>query len=224
MIAMDHLFVMTYGRSGSTLLMGVLNSTPGYLIRGENQQAVRHLFHFHRDCLAEKQRRHPRRTSHSTHPWFGINGFDEAVSLDRIRELVDATLLRPEPDTRVTGFKEIRWYHEDLADYVAWLRQLFPGSRFVVNTRNLDDVAASGWWAQKPDAREVLEGIERRILEVADGLGDAAYRVHYDDFVADPTVLQGLFAWLGEPWDGERVRATMEVRHSVVPNRQQAQP
>ena len=30
---MDHVFVMTYGRSGSTLLMGILNSIPGWLLR-----------------------------------------------------------------------------------------------------------------------------------------------------------------------------------------------
>ena len=40
---MDHVFVMTYGRSGSTLLMGILNSIPGWLLRGENRHAMRHL-------------------------------------------------------------------------------------------------------------------------------------------------------------------------------------
>ena len=40
----------------------------------------------------------------------------------------------------MTGFKEIRWHGADLAEYVAWLRQLFPGARFVVNTREHADV------------------------------------------------------------------------------------
>ena len=31
---------MTYGRSGSTLVQGLLNSIPGYLIRGENSAAL----------------------------------------------------------------------------------------------------------------------------------------------------------------------------------------
>ena len=34
---LDYVFVMTYGRSGSTLLMGILNSIPGWLLRGENR-------------------------------------------------------------------------------------------------------------------------------------------------------------------------------------------
>ena len=38
-----YLFVVTYGRSGSTLLMGLLNSIPGYLIRGEwRREGKRH--------------------------------------------------------------------------------------------------------------------------------------------------------------------------------------
>ena len=45
--------------------------------------------------------------------------------------------------------------------------------------------------------------------------GDAAYRVHFDDYTADPTVLRGLFDWLGEDWDENRVRAVLGVRHSV---------
>jgi hypothetical protein len=213
-IAMDHVFVMTYGRSGSTLLMGLLNSIPGYLIRGENRHAMRHLYDFHRSGLVEKARVNPQRAAESTHPWFGIQDFDEQASLDHIRALATATLLRPEPDTRVTGYKEIRWYDEDLPDYLDFLQQVFPGCRFVLNTRHLPDVAASNFWTHKDDPLGRLEVIEERMLSAAAGLGDAVHRVHYDDFVADPTVLKGLFDWLGEPWDEEQVRATLAVRHS----------
>ena len=212
----EHVFVMTYGRSGSTLLMGVLNSIPGYLIRGENRHAMRHLYDFHRCGLAERDRVDPRRASQPTHPWFGIESFDEQASLRHIRGLAEATLLRPEPDTRVTGYKEIRWYDEDLPDYLAFLRQVFPGARFVLNTRHLPDVAASNFWTHKDDPLGRLEVIEDRMLRAAAGLGDAVHRVHYDDYVADPTALRSLFDWLGEPWDEERVRAILAVRHSRV--------
>ncbi len=115
---MEHVFVMTYGRSGSTLLMGILNSIPGWLLRGENRHAMRHLYEFHRSGLAERARVDPARASQPTHPWFGIEAFPEDVSLQHIRALAEATLLRPEPDTRVTGYKEIRWYDDDLPDYL----------------------------------------------------------------------------------------------------------
>ncbi|WP_114423218.1 sulfotransferase [Nocardioides houyundeii] len=212
---LEFVFVMTYGRSGSTLLMGLLNSIPGYLIRGENRHALRHLYEFHRSGLVERARVNPQNARESTHPWFGIHGFDEEASLRDIRRLVLETLLRPQRRTRVAGFKEIRWYDTDLANYVDFLRQVFPGARFVVNTRNLPDVAASAFWRHKDDALGRLEVIEERMLAVADDLGEAAYRVHYDDYQDDPGALRGLFEWLGEAFDEESIRKTLAVRHSV---------
>jgi hypothetical protein len=208
-------FVVTYGRSGSTLLMGVLNSIPGYLLRGENWDALHHLYRFHRTLTDGSRRWNPVRLRRRTHPFFGAADFPEQRSLERIRELVVDTVLRPHADTRVTGFKEIRWYHDDVEEYVAWLRQVFPGARFVVNTRDLEEVRRSGWWAKSPENAESLPAVEARILAVTESLGAAAYRVHYNDYVADPTVLRGLFDWLGEPFDEAPVRAVLATRHSV---------
>jgi hypothetical protein len=200
---LDYLFVVTYGRSGSTLLMGLLNSIPGYLVRGENWDALHHLFRFHQ-TLEQGSRR-----------FFGAGDFPEKRSLEGIRELVLDTVLRPREDTRMTGFKEIRWYHDDVEEYVAWLRRVFPGARFVVNTRDHEEVRRSGWWAKRPEHAEALPRVEARILALAASLGDAAYRLHYNDYVADPTVLRGLFEWLGEPFDEDAVRAVLGTRHSV---------
>ena len=208
-----HVFVVTYGRSGSTLLMGILNSSPGWLLRGENRDAVHHLYTFHRTMTRESTRERGTPLS-ATHPFFGIDGFPRKRSLRLLRGLVTETVLRPEADTRVTGFKEIRWYHDDLEQYVAWLGRLFPGARFVVNTRNQADVLRSEWWAEG-DQSQKLADVEARLLRIAADLGGAAYHVHFDDYVADPTALRGLFDWLDEPFDEERVRAVLAVRHSV---------
>ncbi len=211
-----HLFVVTYGRSGSTLLLGVLNSIPGYLIRGENDGAVYRLHQFHTETVRRKRRLRKRFETplDTTNPHFGLDDFPVAASLRVLRRLVTTTLLRPEPDTRVTGFKEIRWYQDDLADYVSFLRELFPDARFVINTRNHDAVLESGWWPDKPrDGR--LERMEQAILALGDSLGELAYRVHFDDYTADPSALRGLYAWLGEDFDETRVRAVLGVRHSV---------
>ena len=212
---LGYLFVVTYGRSGSTLLLGLLNSIPGYLLRGENLDAVHHLWRFHSTVATKAANGHHRARRKPTHPFFGISDFPVETSIAGIRRLVVDTLLRPEPGTRVTGFKEIRWAQPDLEEYVAWLREVFPGARFVVNTRDNAAVLQSKWWAKGGDKTEVLAEIEERLLALAADLGDAAYHVHYDDYVADPTVLRGLFEWLGEPFDEERVRATLAVRHSV---------
>ena len=222
---LGYLFVVTYGRSGSTLLQGILNAIPGYVIRGENRQMLLHLHEFHRMGAAEKreQRRQERKNdlpvggSTPVRPFYGMDNFKVQASLEDCRRLALDTVLRPEPDTRVTGFKEIRWDVEDVEDldrYVTWLSKVFPGARFLVNTRDLSAVAQSKWWADMPDAGERLADTEKRLLGLADSLGDDAFHVHYDDYVADPRALVPLFEWLGEEYDEPRVRGVLEERHS----------
>lgn len=213
---LSYVFVMTYGRSGSTLLMGLLNTIPGYLIRGENDDALRFLHDFHRTCVERSTHWPIDRVRRKTDAFYGIGDFPPALSIADTRRLAVDTLLRPKPDTRVTGFKEIRWWrHDDLDAYVAWLREVFPGARFLVNTRNHADVLKSKWWAKGADKSAHLADIERRLLETAERLGDAAYHVHFDEYVADPSVLAPMFAWLGEEYDEASVRRTMDTKHSV---------
>ncbi len=219
---LGYLFMVTYGRSGSTLLQGVLNSIPGYLVRGENRQAMRHLWAFHQTAVRERDRRRRRLQRRGPLPdkppsadaHFGIEQFPEQRSLAGIRRLALETLLRPERGTRVVGFKEIRWAEEDVADYVAWLQSVFPGARFIVNTRNLDDVARSKWWAEDPHARAKLHEVESRLLGLHESLGEAAFHVRYDDYADDASRLRPLFAWLGEQYDEQRLRAVLDIRHS----------
>jgi hypothetical protein len=198
------------------LLQGVLNSIPGYLIRGENDGAVYHLHEFHSACVQRRRRLHRRFDVplDTTNPHFGLDEFPAQASIRILRRLITRTVLRPENDTRVTGFKEIRWYQDDLVDFVDFLRTVFPDARFLVNTRDHSAVLKSGWWPDMPqDGR--LERMESAILGLARSLGDAAYRVHFDDYTADPTILRGLFHWLGEDFDETRVRAVLGVRHSI---------
>ncbi|GGO74038.1 sulfotransferase [Nocardioides deserti] len=216
-----YLFVVTYGRSGSTLLAGLLNAIPGYLVRGEHRDALRHLYAYQQSLLATRDELVARYGADSlrsrTHPFFGMADVQPQRTVRAVRHLALETVLRPKPGTRVAGFKEIRWYHDDLEEYVAWLRKVFPGARFLVNTRDHADVLRSKWWAQGDPVEKAAElaRIEERILALAADLGDAAYRVHYDEYVADPAALRGMYDWLGEPWDEDSVRATMAVRHSV---------
>jgi hypothetical protein len=209
---LDYLVMLTYGRSGSTLLQGVINSAPGYLMRGENRDALHHLFLYHH--VITKEAAEAGRADTPRSAWFGIDEYASAAAMTGMRELVVGTLLRPKPDTKVVGFKEIRWWHKDWREYLDFLLELFPGVRFVVNTRDHESVSKSKWWAEQKDPLKTLESYERRLTDMADLLGDRAYRVHYDDYVADHEVLRGLFDWLGEPFDRARVDAVMSLRHS----------
>lgn len=218
---LTYLFIVTYGRSGSTLLQGILNSIPGFLIRGENRQVLRHHFEADRTLHREKrkhvrwiERNQPGEPLPVTHAFYGIESYPRSKALRLVRKFALQTVLRPEPDTRVVGFKEIRWSDPDTPQFVAWLQRVFPGARFVVNTRNLDDVAASAWWRDDSEARSHLERTEQQLLDLAEDLGEDAFHVHFDDYLADPSSLEPLFAWLGEDFDLAHVQQIMGVRHS----------
>jgi len=214
---LDYLFVMTYGRSGSTLLQAILNSVPGVLIRGENRGITYHLHEYHRSAVKDAAwiGKAGRR---KVNPFFGIRDYPAEVALARCRDLVLDTLLRPHPATKVVGFKEIRWYQDDLADYVQFIRDVFPGARFIVNTRRLEDVARSSWWADREDPLGQLTVIEDRILAVAATLGDAAFHLRYDDYKDDPVQLRKLFDWLGFAFDEERIREVMATEYARMPD------
>jgi hypothetical protein len=219
---LGYVFVVTYGRSGSTLVQGLLNSIPGYLVRGENRQILRHLWAYDKAGTTERrvQRRKERGrgveegSSEPTSPLFGMDNFAHLAALRQARKMAVATILRPEPDTRVTGFKEILWDEPDTPEFVAWLQEVFPGAKFVINTRDLSDVSKSAWWSEDPGAYEALQANEALLLGLLETLGDAAYRIKYDEFTKDPAVLRGLYEWLGEPFDEDAVRAVLNVRHS----------
>ncbi len=212
------LFVVTYGRSGSTLLQGILNSADGVTVRGENGGLVLDLFRMHTTATGHRDRLARGTPLPPEHPWWGIDGYPDETAFRGFRMLLLDTVLRPGPDTRTIGFKEIDWLRDDmpgaLPGVLAFVRQVFPGARFVLNTRDLDDVAQSKWWAGRPDALERLRAMEHQLVEALTPFDDDAFRVHYDDYVADPAVLSGLFEWLGLDFDEARVREVMSVRHS----------
>lgn len=213
---LGYLFIVTYGRSGSTLLQGILNSIPGYLIRGENRAVVYRLYEFHSTLLSASGEFARPADLTSRDSWFGVDEYAASLAVSRMRALVLDTVLRPQPDTRVTGFKEIRWWQRDWRGYLAFLQQLFPGARFVLNTRDHIGVAKSKWWANQPehDVLAKLAQYEVQLDAMAASLGPSAYRVHYDDYVADPSVLAGLFDWLGEPFDRAAVDPVLDMKHS----------
>ena len=208
-----YVVVVSYGRTGSTLLQGALMSAPHVLIRGEQGGTiVQQQIWF--DELCRHQRRLARQEETTRrHPFFGIVGFQQQQALRRIRMLLLESLLRPKWDTRVLGFKENRW-PDDPTKTLVFLRKLLPGVRFVVNTRNDDDVALSGFWPRRPDALQQIRRRRESLLAAAQSLGDDVYFVHYDDWAGNPESLRGLFEWLQIPFSVERVAEVMQKPHS----------
>jgi len=211
--SLRYVVVVTYGRTGSTLLQGVLMTDPQVMIRGEQGGTIAYLMRWYTELCGHQDRLRPDRNETSRrHPFYGIGAFPRDIALQRLRRLLLDTLLRPRHDTRVVGFKEIGW-PEELTECLDFLRAVLPGVRFVVNTRNLDDVVQSGFWRRQPDAAARVQALHQRIVSATEGRDDV-YFLSYDEWVADPGQLRGVFEWLGLRFDRERVDAVMRQPHS----------
>jgi hypothetical protein len=160
-----YLFVVTYGRSGSTLVQGLLNTLPGTLIRGENNFYVLPLYTAWSQ-VRTFQRQHAKEARKGVQSAF--YGLDEMQPDDFVattRELVRRQLYgtRPRGEIRVLGFKEVLWHRippRQTQAFFDFLEAVFPGARYVLNRRDHEQVATSGFWRSK-EKDEVLAAISR---------------------------------------------------------------
>lgn len=211
---LQFIVLVTYGRTGSTALQACLNALPGVRIRGENYAALRGLRQYVQSVAETASRHHSGRPDH---PWFGSARLaPPAVVADLQRHVVEH-LLRPAADTRVLGFKEIRYEpghfadYDDMLDYLIFLDKVLPGVRYLMNVRDPQDVARSGWWPHRQDAVASLAMARGWLVDAVADLNsfygcERAVLVEYERWADDPSALIDAFAALGLPRDDEAVR------------------
>lgn len=214
------LTVVTYGRTGSTALQAMLNSLPGVVVRGENYGALRGL-HDYVQALAETADRH--HAGNPAHPWYGSARLDPDAVVTSLREHVLSTVLRPPHGTRWIGFKEVRYEpghfpdYDALLQYLLFLDVLFPGIVFLVNVRDPQEVARSGWWPDHGDARAVLGTTRDRLVRAVGDLSevfgpDRVALLDYSQWSEDPLVLGAELERVGLPRDDDALRRAWQTR------------
>lgn len=222
-----YVFIVTYGRSGSTLLQNVLNGIPGYLIRGENDNILLHMARswivakhspeiaVRREMMQSDGWRDPRYGS-QIDPWFGAELISPPELGRGLADLFVRSVLKPEPGTRVTGFKEIRYHFagEDLENYLDFVLNFFPNSRLIFNTRNLDAVARSGWWAKYSPAEFMAEvgDADRRFRAYNAARPGRTILMHYDEYNGNVDAFRRLFDFLDEPFTRSYIAALMSQK------------
>ena len=214
-----YVFIVTYGRSGSTLLQHLLNAIPGYQIRGENNNALYGLFKSWRDIVTSPDIARMQReglVSDATHPWFGAEEIDANAYRAALCGVFSRLILRPAVGIRVSGFKEIRTIADpDLfAAYLEFIQNGFPKARIVFNTRNPDAVCRSSWW-RKHDPHQVkamIRSAESVFQTHVETHPDRAVLLHHDDYVADHAALEPLFTLLSARPRTEALHRVMQTR------------
>lgn len=215
----DYIFVVTYGRSGSTLLQGILNAIPGVCIRGENGSALRGLLSSVRALAGANVSFGSEEAGVSTSPWYGINEVDIDAYVTALRRAFVDNVLRPGPASIACGFKEIRYHIGDvvaLNDELELMRRIFPRSAFLLNVRNIEDVLRSTELAAHGvEPAEIRQTDEALRAYAAEGREDTIL-VDYDQYQSDPGKLKSLFEFLGSPLDPITLQQVMSTTHSSI--------
>lgn len=216
------ILIITYGRSGSTLLQGLLNSTDKCLIRGENYNFCYGLFKSYKSLIKAKQDRSKkgRKPLRAENPWYGADLLDVNRFLEDARNLIFNQLNPEKLELSCLGFKEIRYvqknFHgKELHDYLDFLEKLFPNSAFIILTRNHDQVSKSGWW-RLMDAEEVKERLgkfEKNIFAYCKNKSNT-FTIDYADILEHNEKLVEMFHFIGASYNDINIKKVLLSKHS----------
>lgn len=211
-----YIFVITYARSGSTLLQSLVNSAPGVQIRGENANAAYHMYRMQGALYDTRKRGRNARTTQPDNPWFGAGQIKPKKVASKLLGAFVSDVLAPDDGITVTGFKEVRhtplfMNEAQFQGYMDYLLENFPGARILCNSRDGEKVSQSGFLKTR-NATNI-----RRNVGIADGWFKAlcarsehCLHMQHEDYVADPGLLREMFAFLDLPYDADRVRAVLD--------------
>jgi len=222
-----HILIITYGRTGSTLLQGILNTIGGVVVRGENGNVFYDLFQLHKKFVEYKEKY--KFSALPIQPWFGIGFSNPKLLMEHYQNLAKAILATEtykNSDELCFGFKEIRYDEitDDLEPYLEFLKQLFPNPAFIFLTRKLEDVAKSAWWKDqdKNSVMEKLAGLELQFSNYA-AKNENCFEITYNDIVTIGSGLKELFTFLGADYQRGIIESALQVPHSFAPEQKHIQ-
>lgn len=210
----NFVFIVTYGRSGSTLLQGILNGIEGYLIRGENHMAFKHLHEYYKKMLTSRDASF-NFSNDPTNPWW--NDFSDEHLKYCIRKIV-ASLIDPSDKFSTLGFKEIRYPHlqkeEILTKVLDWMDYIFE-PKFIYLIRNLDAVKYSKWWAKDPEgSKKRLQSFEKRMEEhISYRPEQEWYHIKLKD-ITSKTGISDLMDFLNASIEEDKLDKILDTKHS----------
>ena len=225
----NSILIVTYGRSGSTLLQGVLNSIPGVLIKGENKNFLFPIFLAYERLWAL----HGTGIKTPKHPWYGSGEFDPTQFAKDLSLPIKNQLTGNHKEVLCYGFKEVRyaWTADNLPDlsqlrdfnvferYLNFLTLVFPNTCFVFNTRDVSAVAESAWWVKRDKqwVKGHIEAVEKLFHQYAEKYSERSFLVDYSDVTKQTKKLSDLFAFLGADYDAGRISEVLAIEHSYKP-------
>ena len=211
----EFVFIVTYGRSGSTLLQRILNTFPGYCIRGENWNTLFSLFQTYELSLKTLTEKGDSYRSDKD-PWYGSNLVDADAFAKRLVDAFVASILQPPEGAKAIGFKEIRYYYtiDKFETYLNFVKTYFKPAKFIFNTRPIEGILQSKWWATM-DPEEVtgrIQTLDSLFKSFAEANPECSLLMDYADWAKGPDHLKPLTEFLGVEHNQERITEVMSEK------------
>jgi hypothetical protein len=212
------IIIVTYGRSGSTLLQGILNTIPNCTIRGENHNFIYSIFQAYQQLKKAKKMESPLNPHYNTpqHSWYGASQVDLNLFLEAQKKIIKDLLIGQSSDTYY-GFKEIRYINvlEDLEPFIEFLELVMEDVAIVFNIRNSKDVAQSSWWQEK-DPEILIPKLDKTIQKFQElsQKKENAFCFDYDKMMQSDTIIESLFRFLEVDYQKEHITKILSKEHS----------
>ncbi len=211
--------VVTYGRSGSTLLMSMLNTIRGSRITGENNNALYFTYKAIEAARSSKEK-FGKAEMGTDFAWYGAHSIDAEGFRRELLESFKRNVLGVKGREPLIGFKEIRYsenrmHVDDLNGYLEFVLQQIPNSLIIINTRDIAATAKSSWFKGRPDAEDYLRRTEARLLAFASSHRENVVHLHFDDYIKNPDSMIAVLAKSGIHLDKPKIEAVLAKPHST---------
>lgn len=218
--------IVTFGRTGSTLLMSVLNSIDNTVVRGENFNICYHFFQAYQTLQRVKEKKE----CETVDPFYGTQFLNEDVFLKDMSRLIKNQLLgteTPEEEVICYGFKEIRYKNlsnEECEDFLEFMKKIFPNPCFILLTRDveaaIDSAIKANFYPPKERAEKikVTKKIDAFLRDFHQKNKDCSFFIRYEDLIKREPILPELFDFLGAKYDEKVLSEIFAVPHSFKIN------
>lgn len=207
-MAQQHLVIVSYPRSGSTVIQRVLNCAEGTLIKGETIGAINHLAEFVHLVESVRQDVAPLldiASDDDRNPMYGYGDFNIDVVLDNLRNAFTHGVLGMPENVFRLGWKEnfispINLGHRKATQTLQFIQRLLPNTKFVFNVRSPEITAKSAVWKNQLNPVDTIAEFKNWIETVHDShiLGaENTILLEYEKWDGDPDYLRLELARLG---------------------------
>lgn len=207
------ILVVSYGRTGSTLLKEILNTDPRAEIQGENGMALQGLMDVYESLVAADSQKRDDPVS----PWH--THVDIPCALENMELLIEGALFR-RPDA-IKGFKDVgyrKMQTEDIRSFIGMLARIYDLT-VIANFRRdkralLDSLRRAGHLTGTYDRRSTLAGLEAVEAAVVPRRETYRYtRIDYAD-LHDLDALGEVFRVAGLEFNEFLVKQVLATPHS----------